>query len=75
MTNKTKEIIMEMKKADPAIDVQMIGQLTGLSKTTVYQYIKDGKFPAGFLFSRRARRWMLSDVEGWIKSVKEGGAV
>jgi predicted DNA-binding transcriptional regulator AlpA len=66
--------MMNMHKPDPAIDLDAVKQLTGLSKTTIYDHIKNGKFVPGFLVSARARRWMLSDVENWLKSKKEQGA-
>lgn len=50
-------------------------QLTGKSKTAIYQDMRDGKFPAGFLIGKRARAWMLSDVMEWLDSRKASGGV
>ncbi|MGB3917637.1 AlpA family phage regulatory protein [Thiothrix litoralis] len=66
--------MLNIHKPDPAINLDEIKQLTGFSKTTIYDHIKNGKFPAGFLVSSRARRWMLSDVEAWLKSKREQSA-
>ena len=47
--------------------------LTGKSKTAIYQDIRDGRFPAGFLIGKRARAWMLSDVMAWLDSRAAAG--
>ncbi len=39
---------------------------TGLSRSTIYQYIKDGAFPKPFPLGRRAVGWLESDVSEWI---------
>ncbi|SPK72655.1 protein of unknown function [Cupriavidus taiwanensis] len=38
----------------------------GLSRTTIYQYIKDGKFPPPISIGARAVAWPESDIERWI---------
>lgn len=50
-----------------------IVRITGRSKTMIYEDIKDGRFPAGFLIGKRARGWLLSDVMAWLESCKTGG--
>ena len=39
---------------------------TGLSRSTIYQYVKDGTFPRPILLGPRAVGWLESDVSGWI---------
>jgi prophage regulatory protein len=43
-----------------------VQQRTGLSRSTLYQYIKDGEFPASVQLGPRAVGWLESDVSGWI---------
>jgi prophage regulatory protein len=50
-------------------------QISGRSKTMIYEDIKAGRFPAGFLIGKKARAWLLSDIMGWLESCKQGGAV
>ena len=39
---------------------------TGLSRSTIYQYIKDGVFPKPVALGPRAVGWLESDVSEWI---------
>ena len=39
---------------------------TGLSRSTIYQYIKDGVFPKPVPLGPRAVGWLESEVSGWI---------
>ena len=46
-------------------DVQ---HLTGLSKSTLYLEIQQGRFPLPIKIARRAVGWRMSDIEAWLKS-------
>jgi predicted DNA-binding transcriptional regulator AlpA len=39
---------------------------TGLSRTTIYRFIADGKFPQNFPIGARAVAWLESDITQWI---------
>ncbi len=43
-----------------------VQQRTGLSRSTLYQYIRDGEFPASISLGPRAVGWLESDVSDWI---------
>ena len=43
-----------------------VQQRTGLSRSTLYQYIKDGEFPASVQLGPRAVGWLESDICDWI---------
>jgi prophage regulatory protein len=49
---------------------------TGLSRSTIYQYIKDGAFPKPVPLGPRAVGWLEADVSDWIaarvKSARSG---
>jgi prophage regulatory protein len=45
-----------------------VQQRTGLSRSTLYQYIKDGEFPASVQLGPRAVGWLESDVSDWISA-------
>jgi prophage regulatory protein len=55
-----------------------VQQRTGLSRTTLYEYIKDGEFPAPVHIGARAVGWLESEVSDWIharvKLTRQGGA-
>ena len=50
---------------------------TGLSRSTIYQYIKDGAFSKPVPLGPRAVGWLESDVSDWIagrvKIARDGG--
>jgi len=41
---------------------------TGLSRSTLYSLIKEGKFPPPIPLGARAVGWLSSDVDAWIES-------
>ena len=43
-----------------------VEQRTGLSRSTLYQYIKDGDFPKPVRLGLRAVGWLESDISDWI---------
>jgi prophage regulatory protein len=50
---------------------------TGLARSTIYQYIKDGAFPKPVQLGPRAVGWIESEVSEWIgaRSKVAGGGV
>jgi prophage regulatory protein len=43
-----------------------VKQRTGLSRSTLYQYMKDGVFPKPVQLGLRAVGWLESDISKWI---------
>lgn len=43
-------------------------QCTGLSRSTIYKFIKEGTFPASVPLGGRAVGWILAEVEGWVQA-------
>lgn len=43
-------------------------ELTGLRRTTIYEKVKAGDFPAPVKLSVRSVAWRLAEVEDWINS-------
>ncbi|OQS41003.1 helix-turn-helix transcriptional regulator [Chromobacterium haemolyticum] len=41
-------------------------QMTGLAKSTVYKYIRQGTFPRPVSAATRASRWVKSEVDSWL---------
>ncbi len=41
---------------------------TGLSTSTIYAWIKEGKFPQKFNLGNRSVGWKQSDISNWIDS-------
>ena len=49
-----------------------VEQRTGLSRSTLYQYIKDGDFPKPVRLGLRAVGWLESDISDWIAARVKG---
>lgn len=49
-----------------------VEQRTGLSRSTLYQYIKDGDFPRPVRLGLRAVGWLESDISDWIAARVKG---
>lgn len=45
-----------------------VTKLVGLSRSTIYVLVKDGKFPSPIQVGPRAVRWLASEVDAWIDS-------
>ncbi|EJX5615336.1 AlpA family phage regulatory protein [Vibrio parahaemolyticus] len=44
-----------------------VKNITGLGKTSIYQLMRDGKFPLNIKMGKRTSRWLESEVLQWIK--------
>ena len=52
---------------EPAIlGRKQVEACTGLSRSTIYQYVKDGAFPKPVPVGPRAVGWLESEVSEWI---------
>ena len=48
--------------------IDKVVKLTGLSRSTIYSAIQDGRFPAGVKVGIRARRWRAAEIWAWQES-------
>ena len=49
---------------------------TGLSRSTIYMYVKEGVFPKPISLGARAVGWLNSEIDEWIdRRVKESRKV
>lgn len=39
---------------------------TGLSRSTLYAYVRDGRFPAPVAISKRCVAWVEGEIDHWI---------
>lgn len=60
-------------KVDPFIRLPQVKAMTGLGRTSIYEYIRAGDFPRQYKISRRMVAWKLSEVQGWIDSQQRVG--
>jgi prophage regulatory protein len=45
---------------------QEVEARTGLSRSTIYAWVKDGNFPAPISLGAKAVGWLEAEIEGWI---------
>ena len=48
------------------IRLRQVMARTGMSRSTIYAYIKNGTFPTPISISERCVAWVESDIDGWI---------
>ena len=44
-------------------------QITGLSHSTLYYLMKEGKFPSQVKIGHRAVAWRKTDIEDWLRNL------
>lgn len=57
-----------MTSIDRILKLPEVTKLCGLSKSSVYQYMKNGHFPKCVSLGMRSVGWKASDIENWILS-------
>ncbi|MDR1312829.1 MAG: AlpA family phage regulatory protein [Deltaproteobacteria bacterium] len=57
---------------DRLIRARQVSSITGLGLATVYDYIKRGLFPGGYLIGTRNKAWSLEAVNRWVADRKAG---
>ncbi|HYC42360.1 MAG TPA: AlpA family transcriptional regulator [Noviherbaspirillum sp.] len=50
------------------IRLPQVKERTGLSRTTLYSLIKEGKFARPISIGARAVGWLSSDIDAWIEA-------
>ncbi|WP_175822165.1 AlpA family phage regulatory protein [Burkholderia sp. BCC0419] len=50
--------------------LRLVGVLdtVGVKKTTLYRWIREGKFPAPVQLGSRSVGWRATDVQNWVES-------
>lgn len=59
---------------DRLIRIHDVTDKTGLSRTTIYQLMKDGSFPKQIKLSSRCAVWPESAVLQWVQDRIQGGS-
>lgn len=53
---------------DPIIKLPKVCEITGLSKSSIYDKMKEGTFPKSIAISSRSVGWLLSEVNAFIQA-------
>ena len=48
-----------------------VKSVTGLSKTTIYRFEKEGRFPSMVSLGERRVGWFEDDIEGFLISLRQ----
>jgi prophage regulatory protein len=51
-------------------NINQVIQVTTLSKSTIYRLIKESKFPAAVMISRRRVGWRATDIQAYCANLK-----
>ena len=57
-----------MRMNDRLIRRQEVEELTGLSRASIYRFMRRGSFPLPVRVSATGVRWKASDIAVWIES-------
>lgn len=63
---------------DVLVSLRQVMEITGLSRSAVYQQIAAGTFPRQVLVGERSVRWSLNEVRRWVMtriSLRDGRAL
>lgn len=52
---------------DPLIKLPKVCEITGLSKSSIYEKMKEGSFPQSVQISSRSVGWLLSEVNAFVQ--------
>jgi prophage regulatory protein len=69
VSNKTRMGSMEIENKavkTSFIRLEQVKARTGLSRSTLYAYIRDGRFPSPVTISDRCVAWVESEIDTWI---------
>lgn len=55
-------------KKEKFIRLKEVMNRTGLSKPTIYTYMKKGKFPRSINLYARSTAWLESEIDEWINN-------
>ena len=59
-------------KTDKILRLTEVKLRTGLSRSSIYLYVKSRCFPPAIKLGRRSVGWLEADIQGWIESGKGG---
>ena len=52
--------------------MRQLTDYTALSRAYIYQCIKEGSFPSGYMLSPGIRAWEREEIDAWLDQRKRG---
>lgn len=56
---------------DRILREQEVAEVTGLSRTTRWRMVQDGRFPPPLKLTSRNHGWLKSDIDQWLEGLRE----
>ena len=56
-----------LDKSDRVLRLPQVMEMTGLRRSSIYDAMKRGSFPPPLAIGARARGWLLSQVQDWVR--------
>lgn len=63
-----KQPLSAINQPDALLTVETVSALIGLSRSSVYQFETEGRFPRAIRLGTRCTRWRAGDVSEWLKA-------
>jgi prophage regulatory protein len=63
----TEEVPVTSISPHQLLRLTEVSKMIGLSRSSIYQMIERGRFPAGVHVGARARRWRTGEVVVWLE--------
>ncbi|WP_304305886.1 AlpA family transcriptional regulator [Pseudacidovorax intermedius] len=63
--------VQTLQVPDALLRVQVVVELTGLSKSSIRRRVAAGSFPVPVRDGPRCIRWVSADVQGWLRARRE----
>ena len=57
---------MQTMQTQQVVRLPEVINMVGMSKGSIYNFIKDGTFPAPIKLGPKASGWLVSEVQNWI---------
>ncbi|MDD3765130.1 MAG: AlpA family transcriptional regulator [Nevskiales bacterium] len=59
--------------SDRILRLPRVKDATGLSRSTIYERVRDGTFPAPVSLGKKSVGWSAAEVDAWIQRTLEAG--
>ena len=58
--------------SEKLLRIREVSEWLGVSKTTVYKWVKEGRFPEPVILADHASRWVEAEIVDWLASRPRG---
>lgn len=65
----------KIRNALKLVNCLQVEEITGLSKSTIYRLMNEGKFPRPVKLSKNRVAWRSYDIENWLSNLPKSGGL